>query len=126
MELRHFAGWSERFSIPATYIHLSAHDLERKIHTRAGIADDPDGDDDAGLEPQLCPRCGRVNAFDDVYCGGCSQLRDTRADENLREAVDRIENLPIHQRAVELAKKQIREEIEQQQQLSQLKSRLAA
>ena len=114
MELRHFAGWSERSSMPATYIHLSAHDLEQKIHARAGMIEDVDSEEDVGLEPQLCPRCGRVNAFDDVYCGGCSQLLDTRADENLRETVDRIEDLPIYQRAVARAAEQIREELAQE------------
>lgn len=71
MELRIMAGWEASSSMPATYVHMSGADVERKILQKVGLADENEVRETT-LEAIRCPRCHAINAHDAMFCKICS------------------------------------------------------
>jgi len=84
MELRIIAGWGADSSMPATYIHLSGDDVDKKQLIVAGFKDEETDEVQDDIKPVECPRCKTKNAHDAKYCSTCSMVLDmkTAIDED--------------------------------------------
>jgi integrase/recombinase XerD len=78
MELRIFAGWTKESAMPATYLHLSGADIEKKILAKNGIIEDDSKEREAELKPVECPRCKTKNPVGAKYCMTCSLVLDQK------------------------------------------------
>jgi len=76
MELRIFAGWTKESNMPATYLHLSGADIEKKILAQNGIIEDDRKEAEERLKPVECPRCKTKNPVGAKYCFTCSMVLD--------------------------------------------------
>ncbi|MCQ1534982.1 tyrosine-type recombinase/integrase [Methanosarcina sp. KYL-1] len=76
MELRIFAGWEKTSAMPATYLHLSGADIEKKILLKNGIIEDDTKETEQKLKPVECPRCKTKNPIGAKYCTTCSLVLD--------------------------------------------------
>ena len=76
MELRIFAGWTRESNMPATYLHLSGADIEKKILQKNGIIEDDTKEREEKLRPIDCPRCKTRNPIGAKYCFTCSMVLD--------------------------------------------------
>jgi integrase len=76
MELRIFAGWTKESNMPATYLHLSGADIEKKILAKNGIIEDDSKEKEEELKPVECPRCKTKNPAGAKYCFTCSMVLD--------------------------------------------------
>jgi integrase len=76
MELRIFAGWTKESNMPATYLHLSGADIEKKILQKNGIIEDDTKEREEKLRPIDCPRCKTRNPIGAKYCFTCSMVLD--------------------------------------------------
>jgi integrase len=76
MELRIFAGWTKESGMPATYLHLSGADIEKKILQKNGIIEDDTKEREERLKPIDCPRCKTRNPVGAKYCMTCSLVLD--------------------------------------------------
>ncbi|APH38214.1 tyrosine-type recombinase/integrase [Methanohalophilus halophilus] len=86
MELRIFAGWEPGSDMPATYLHLSGEDVDKRVLSIHGIVPDEDKPEkDETLKPRECPRCGKKNPADAKYCSQCSLVLDAKTAMNLKE-----------------------------------------
>lgn len=79
MELRIFAGWTKESNMPATYLHLSGADIEKKILMKNGIIEDDTKEQEEKLKPVECPRCKTKNPAGAKFCMTCSMLLDCHA-----------------------------------------------
>ncbi|KXS43907.1 MAG: phage integrase [Methanolobus sp. T82-4] len=75
-ELRIIAGWEADSKMPATYIHLSGEDVEKKMLASYGIIEDESKIEKLELRPIECPRCKTKNSYDAKYCSSCSMILD--------------------------------------------------
>ena len=84
MELRIIAGWGSDSSMPATYIHLSGDDVDKKQLQVAGFKDEETDEIQNDIKPVECPRCKTKNPNDAKYCSTCSMVLDmkTALDED--------------------------------------------
>ena len=73
-ELRIIAGWEDDSKMPATYIHLSGEDVEKKMLANYGIIEDEHIEQQEILKPIECPRCKTKNPHDSMYCSTCSMI----------------------------------------------------
>lgn len=78
MELRIFAGWEKSSAMPATYLHLSGADIEKKILQKNGIIEDDVKEREKELKPVECPRCKKNNPVGAKYCNICSMILDRK------------------------------------------------
>lgn len=78
MELRIFAGWEKSSAMPATYLHLSGADIEKKILAKNGIIEDDTKEQEEKLKPVKCPRCGTKNPVGAKFCMTCSLVIDQK------------------------------------------------
>lgn len=76
MELRIFAGWEKSSTMPATYLHLSGADIEKKILLKNGIVEDDTKEREESLKPVDCPRCKTRNPVGAKFCMTCSLILD--------------------------------------------------
>jgi len=76
MELRIFAGWTKESGMPATYLHLSGADIEKKLLAQNGIIEDDSKEREEELKPLNCPRCKTKNPAGAKYCFTCSMVLD--------------------------------------------------
>lgn len=76
MELRIFAGWTKESNMPATYLHLSGADIEKKLLAKNGIIEDDSKEREEELKPADCPRCKTKNPVGAKYCMTCSLVLD--------------------------------------------------
>lgn len=76
MELRIFAGWTKESNMPATYLHLSGADIEKKILQKNGIIEDDTKEREESLKPVDCPRCKTRNPVGAKFCMTCSLILD--------------------------------------------------
>lgn len=76
MELRIFAGWTKESNMPATYLHLSGADIEKKILQQNGIIEDDTKIRAESLKPVDCPRCKTRNPVGAKFCMTCSLVLD--------------------------------------------------
>ena len=99
MELRIIAGWGADRSMPATYIHLSGDDVDKKQLQVAGFKDEETEEIQDDIKPVECPRCKTKNPHDAKYCSTCSMVLDaetaikmndveTKADPYITKAVE--------------------------------------
>ncbi|MEN6610433.1 MAG: site-specific integrase, partial [Methanoregulaceae archaeon] len=81
-ELRKYAGWSNGSGMAAVYVHLSSRDIDHKILSADGIAlvEEPQHDPMAVVP---CPRCGRPNSPDAMFCGVCYMALNDEAIQEL-------------------------------------------
>jgi len=77
-ELRIIAGWEADSKMPATYIHLSGDDVEKKLLASYGIIEDEIKKEKLELKPIECPRCKTLNPHDSKYCSSCSMVLDLK------------------------------------------------
>lgn len=75
-ELKIFAGWTELSKSPATYIHLSGADVDRKLLEAAGVLEEEALQPDENLKPTKCPRCLQKNPIGAKFCYQCSLALD--------------------------------------------------
>ena len=78
MELRIIAGWGADSSMPATYIHLSGDDVDKKQLQVAGFKDEETDEIQDNIKPVECPRCKTKNPHDAKYCSTCSMVLDMK------------------------------------------------
>ena len=88
MELRLVAGWEKNSAMPEVYIHLSGADVERKLLENAGFVDSTPDKAETALEPQQCPRCKALNAYDAFYCATCSMALVEEAARKVDESTE--------------------------------------
>jgi hypothetical protein len=62
--------------MPATYLHLSGADIEKKILQKNGIIEDDTKEREEKLRPIDCPRCMTRNPIGAKYCFTCSMFLD--------------------------------------------------
>jgi integrase len=90
MELRIFAGWTKESQMPATYLHLSGADVERKILAANGIVENDLEKSTCSLQPITCPRCKEANPAGTQICNKCGMILDPKLAAET-EAKDRTE-----------------------------------
>ena len=90
MELRIFAGWEKNSAMPATYLHLSGADIEKKILLKNGIIEDDSKERGEKLKPVECPRCQTKNPVGAKYCMTCSMLLDHHAVKKVDDEKSRL------------------------------------
>jgi site-specific recombinase XerD len=68
-ELKVLYGWTMGSRMPATYIHLSARDIDPKLEQiYSGKPIEPAKPE---FSPSICPRCGEKNSPGIRFCGRC-------------------------------------------------------
>jgi integrase/recombinase XerD len=68
-ELKILYGWTMGSRMPATYIHLSARDIDPKLErVYSGKPIEPAKPE---FSPSICPRCGEKNSPGIRFCGRC-------------------------------------------------------
>lgn len=90
MELRIFAGWEKSSAMPATYLHLSGADIEKKILQKNGFVQDDTKENQKVMKPIECPRCYTKNPVGAKYCYKCSMIIDQKtaiSEENLEKEI---------------------------------------
>jgi integrase len=96
-ELRIIAGWEADSKMPATYIHLSGDDVEKKVLASYGIIEDETKKEKLELKPIECPRCKSPNPHDAKYCSSCSMVLDQKTaikmDSEMKTADDKLTQL---------------------------------
>jgi len=85
MELRIYAGWTKESNMPATYLHLSGADIEKKILQKNGIVEDDTKEREESLKPVDCPRCKTRNPVGAKFCMTCSLILDNAIALRLEE-----------------------------------------
>jgi integrase/recombinase XerD len=73
-ELKILYGWTMGSRMPATYIHLSARDIDPKLEqVYSGKPVEPAR---PAFSPSICPRCGEKNSPGIRFCGRCGTPLD--------------------------------------------------
>jgi site-specific recombinase XerD len=73
-ELKILYGWTMGSRMPATYIHLSARDIDPKLEqVYSGKPVEPAKPE---FSPSICPRCGEKNSPGIRFCGRCGTPLD--------------------------------------------------
>lgn len=106
-ELKVFAGWTGDSEMAGIYVHLSGHDIDKKILENAGILDEEDKDPgDKILKPQKCPRCTETNPATAKFCYKCgAALTIETAMEDDADLEKRIQHILENVSAKELLMK---------------------
>ena len=81
-EMRIKFGWTSSSDMPATYVHLSARDVEKKDLMRAGLLDEEE-DHISPTARIRCPRCKTFNPGDAKFCSTCSMVLNQQAADDL-------------------------------------------
>jgi integrase/recombinase XerD len=68
-ELKILYGWTMGSRMPATYIHLSARDIDPKLEQI--YSGKPIGPTKPEFSPSICPRCAEKNSPGIRFCGRC-------------------------------------------------------
>lgn len=88
MKLRLFAGWTRKSNMPEIYINTTQKEMEKEILGKAGIETEEEIErrkSEVDTSPKKCPRCGKENPFDSIYCSTCSFVLDTKTALELQE-----------------------------------------
>ncbi|MCX6771088.1 MAG: tyrosine-type recombinase/integrase [Candidatus Micrarchaeota archaeon] len=89
-ELKVIFGWSGGSRMPATYVHLSGADIDRKILEKRGILNRNEESQDVAepLHAKICANCNEKNSPNANFCMVCGSaissqaaLRNTRRDD---------------------------------------------
>jgi integrase len=89
MHLRRFAGWTANSNMPAVYINPTKKDVKQSILEADGILPEEQEEKpepEIDMQPVICPRCGKSNAFDAKYCAICSLIIDEKLALEVKEA----------------------------------------
>ncbi len=86
-EMRAVFGWEPGSRMPATYVHLSARDIDDKILAIEGVKKE-DAPAHDPMNVVACPRCGRPNSPDAAFCGVCYMA----LTEEGAQVISRMEN----------------------------------
>lgn len=70
-ELKVIFGWSGGSRMPATYVHLSGADLDKKMLEKHGIVEKTTCQEKNELKPLLCKNCGCENSATARFCSQC-------------------------------------------------------
>lgn len=92
MELRIIAGWEDESAMPATYIHLSGDDVDKKMLANHGLIEDDVKEAKEKLKPIECPRCKTRNPYDAKFCSQCSLVLDQKLAETIDDSSKPIED----------------------------------
>jgi len=94
-ELKVIFGWSGSSQMPATYVHLSGADLDRKMLEKRGIIQTDDHRHENELKPVACRNCHCENSATARFCTQCGiafNLKDAiNADQEKQDAVKFID-----------------------------------
>ena len=71
-ELKVIFGWSGGSRMPATYVHLSGADVDKKMLEKRGLLEKNNGNAKAVLEPIMCRNCHFQNSTTARLCTKCS------------------------------------------------------
>ncbi len=93
MELRIYAGWTRKSTMPAIYLHLGGGDVDKKLLEHRGLLKEEEKleAEEKPLQPVKCVRCGTVNPADAKFCFKCSMSLTLKAAmelEGKREHTD--------------------------------------
>jgi len=111
MELRIFAGWEKSSAMPATYLHLSGADIEKKILQKNGIIEDDTRETEEKLKPVECPRCKTKNPVGAKYCMTCSLVLDQATAIEMERESNNIDGTLGAVMANEELKEKLKQEI---------------
>lgn len=89
-DLKLIAGWTPGSNMAETYVHLSMRDVEQKVLAKKGLIKEEEQTLEALLRPKACPRCGKTNPHDMMYCGACSLILDPKAAISFEQKRTRI------------------------------------
>ncbi len=70
-ELKVIFGWSGGSRMPATYVHLSGADLDRKMLQKRGLLVSNTNTQKDDLRPLICKNCARENSATARFCSQC-------------------------------------------------------
>jgi integrase/ribosomal protein L40E len=70
-ELKIIFGWSGGSKMPATYVHLSGADLDRKMLQKRGIISELGKKQKEELKPIICKNCNCENSATARFCSQC-------------------------------------------------------
>jgi ribosomal protein L40E len=113
-ELRIIAGWEADSKMPATYIHLSGDDVEKKVLASYGIIEDETEKEKMELKPIECPRCKTKNPYDAKYCSTCSMVLDAETTMELDNEIETKDDMLtkiVQSRIDELVEERINEKL---------------
>ncbi|MBP1908285.1 site-specific integrase [Methanolobus bombayensis] len=113
-ELRIIAGWEADSKMPATYIHLSGEDVEKKVLASYGIIEDETKKERMELKPIECPRCKTKNPYDAKYCSTCSMVLDAETAMELDNEIETKDDMLtkiVQSRIDELVEERLNEKL---------------
>ncbi|VVC03601.1 Tyrosine recombinase XerA [Candidatus Burarchaeum australiense] len=70
-ELKIIFGWSGSSRMPATYVHLSGADLDRKMLEKRGLVETLNSNGKTTLNPVMCSNCHCENSSTARFCAQC-------------------------------------------------------
>lgn len=90
MEMKGYFGWTAKSRMPATYSHLSAHDIENSVSEKVyGIETAQTKHKKEENKPKICVSCGKENPPDARFCN-CGNVLDIKTaielDHKMKDA----------------------------------------
>jgi hypothetical protein len=100
--LKYYAGWTDDSSMPATYCHLSATDVDETIRAITTGKKVEHVVRPSKLLPKICPRCKTANESTNQYCSKCwiplneqSAMQDIAVSEMLKSEFLKLEGVNV-------------------------------
>ncbi|VVB65820.1 Tyrosine recombinase XerA [Candidatus Gugararchaeum adminiculabundum] len=84
-ELKVIFGWSGTSRMPATYVHLSGGDIDRKMLEKRGLLPNGREKPDNALEARKCPKCEQSNPSTSRFCASCGLALDVKTAAKMEE-----------------------------------------
>ncbi|MEW6328549.1 MAG: tyrosine-type recombinase/integrase [Candidatus Micrarchaeota archaeon] len=117
-ELKIIFGWTGGSEMPATYVHLSGADVDKKICEKQGVVkkDAPEEKENNLFKPRECYRCGTKNPADGKTCSSCHALLDPKLiaqkEEEEKKRIDELVKMQTIHEIKTLYEESLRAEIE--------------
>jgi len=77
-ELKIIFGWTGGSKMPATYVHLSGADIDKKMLEKRGLLK-RDVMTSEPLQPRTCPSCEKMNPISAKFCVECGMALEMKA-----------------------------------------------
>ncbi|MFH7880426.1 MAG: tyrosine-type recombinase/integrase [Candidatus Aenigmatarchaeota archaeon] len=85
-ELKFYAGWTQASKMAATYVHLSARDIDEAILGKVyGIKRVEKEKVESKMEPIVCVRCKTINEATNSFCRSCGMPLTLQASFEIEE-----------------------------------------
>jgi integrase len=87
-DLRILCGWSERSDMPNTYIHYNIDGVLEKMKRYRGLSNTNELEQEKErqmLKSKMCPRCGKENTPDGMFCFTCGMALTRKSIIQLEE-----------------------------------------